>query len=325
MPDEFQVTDAVRESVQLLLALFGPTGSGKTFSGLLMAAGIAGPDGKVGMLDAEKKRGSLYADDPVIRKAMPGGKYRRVDLRAPYTPARYINGLKSLESDGCTVALIDSTSHEWSGEGGCGDIAAENKLGHLDNWALAKREHKKFMAYCMSSDMHIIFCLRAHEKAKPVKAGERISVDSDERAKKTEYISLGMQPDTEKNLVYECLISFRVEDKTHLATAVKVPGMLAHLFPEPRLLTKQDGEAIRKWNDTGRAMDEYIRLAERARLAAENGLAMYSEFFAGIAAGERIALTKSGDHEHYKLVAANVDAKIASQEAAGFVGVSPGA
>jgi hypothetical protein len=308
--DEFQVTDAVRESVSLLTAIFGPTGSGKTYSALLLAAGISGPDGVVGMLDTENKRGSLYADDPGIRAALPKG-YKRVDLKAPYTPKRYIQALQALERYGCTVAVIDSTTHEWAGEGGCVEIAENNRIGNLDNWPLAKKEHKRFMAYCMSSQMHIIFSLRAHDKSKPVKKGDLVSPDSTERYEKTGYISLGMQPDTEKNLVYECLLSLRVDDKNHHAYPVKVPGMLKHVFPGGKLITKADGEAIRQWNDGGQQADPNEKLRERARLAAGDGMQAYHAFFQSLTAAERTTLNRLGDHEANKETALKADAEAA--------------
>lgn len=323
MNDEFAVTDAVREKVALLLALFGPTGSGKTYSALLMAAGIAGPDGVVGMIDAENKRGSLYADDPEIRAAMPGGRYKRVDLYAPFTPQRYIKALKALEAAGCTVAVIDSTTHEWSGEGGCCDIAEKNKRGGMADWATAKLEHKRFMAHCLSSKMHIIFCLRAHEKVKMVKAGDLISPDGPETYQKNAVIPLGMLPDTEKNLVYEVLLSLRVDDKTHHAQPVKVPGMLRHVFPGGKLITKADGEAIRQWNDAGGQADPTEKLRERARLAAGDGIKAYSDFFKSLTPREKHVLVET-DHDANKEAAMMADAERAAvgEQADGTLRVS---
>jgi hypothetical protein len=302
---EFQVKDAVREMVPVLACIYGPTGSGKTFSALLLAAGLAGPSGVVGMVDTEKKRGSLYADDPAIKAAMPGGKYKRVDLSAQYTPARYIKALTALEKAGCTVAVVDSTTHEWSGEGGCCDIADQNKLGGFPNWAKAKLEHKRFLAYCLSSNMHIIFCLRAHEKAKPVKAGDLVSPDSNERYEKNAVIPLGMLPDTEKNLVYEALISLRVEDGTHLAHPVKVPKMLAHVFPGKKLITKADGEAVRLWNESAGQSSDTERLLERARLAAEDGMTQYKAFFDGLTPAQKKTVTPI--HAELKKAAEDAD------------------
>jgi hypothetical protein len=312
----FCVTDAVREQIAILMAIYGPTGSGKTYGGLLVAAGIAGSNGKVGMLDAENKRGSLYADDPAICAAMPGGKYKRVDISAPYTPARYIGALKALEQAGVTVALIDSTTHEWSGSGGCCEIAENNKLGGMPNWAKAKIEHKKFMAYCLSSRMSIIFCLRAHEKVKPVKAGDYVSPDSNERYEKSAVIPLGMLPDTEKNLVYECLISLRVDDGTHFANPVKVPGMLAHLFPGKRLLSKADGEAIRLWNERAAPSDQWEPTRKRARATAEEGVVAYKAFCASLTAPAKKAMGKPlYDELMARAVAVDALTQAASEEA----------
>jgi hypothetical protein len=288
----------------VLIAIYGPTGSGKTFSALLLAAGLAGPSGVVGMLDTENKRGSLYADDPMIRTAMPGGKYKRVDLCAPYSPERYTEALKALEAAGCTVALIDSTTHEWAGEGGCCDIAEKNKLGGFPNWAKAKLAHKRFMAYCLSSPMHIIFCLRAHEKVKPVKAGDLVSPDGEARYNQAAVIPLGVLPDTEKNLVYEALISLRIEDKTHFASPVKVPKMLAHAFPGGSLVTKEHGEIIRQWNDGASAMDRFELLRKRARASAEDGTESYKAFWAALPPADRKGI--QDQHEENKAIAAKV-------------------
>jgi hypothetical protein len=309
---EFEVKDAVRETVPVLACVYGPTGSGKTFSGLLLAAGIAGPGGVVGMVDTENKRGSLYADDPDIQKAMPGGRYKRLDLRAPYTPERYTKALRALEAAGCTVAIVDSTTHEWSGEGGCCDIAENNKLAGLPNWAMAKLAHKRFLAYCLSSHMHIIFCLRAHEKVKPVKKGDLISPDSTERYEKSAVIPLGMLPDCEKNFVYEALISLRVDDGTHLAHPVKVPKMLAHIFHGKKLITAADGEAIRLWNESAGVSSSTERIAERARLAAEEGTEAYAEFFKGLPATAKKFLVAT-THAENKIIAERADAEAAQQ------------
>lgn len=303
---EFEVKDAVRETVPVLACIYGPTGSGKTFSALLLAGGLAGPNGVVGMVDAENKRGSLYADDPDICAAIPGGKYKRLDLRAPYSPERYTKALRALEGAGCTVAVVDSGTHEWSGEDGCCDIAEKNKLRGMPNWAMAKLAHKRFLAYCLSSHMHIVFCLRAHEKVKPVKAGDLISPDSMERYEKTAVIPLGTLPDCEKNFVYEMLISLRVEDGTHLAYPVKVPKMLAHIFPGKKLITKADGEAIRLWNESAGVSSATERIAERARLAAEEGTAAYAEFFNALPPAAKKFLA-STTHATNKTIAAKAD------------------
>jgi AAA domain-containing protein len=284
-------TKAVRQTVPMLVSLSGTSGSGKTYSGLLLAAGMAGPKGRVGMIDAENKRGSLYADDPDIRRALADG-YERDDIAAPFTPAKYIGKITEAEKAGITVCLIDSTSHEWEGEGGCCDMAENNKLRGMPNWALAKREHKKFVSYCLSSPMSIVFCLRARDKVKILEVNG-----------KTEVVPVGIQPIAEKNFVFEMLLSLMFDEATHHAKPIKVPKMLNPMFPGGRLITKADGDAIRQWNEGGRAVeDPHERLKMRARSAAECGIEEYERFFKDLTAADKKVLSAT-THAENKVIA----------------------
>ena len=107
--------EAKREAVPLMVGIAGPSGSGKTFSALLIAAGLAGPSGKVGLIDTELGRGSMYADDPDIIAAMPGGKYYRHEMTEPFTPEKYGIAIKQAVQAGISALVIDSASHEWKG------------------------------------------------------------------------------------------------------------------------------------------------------------------------------------------------------------------
>lgn len=290
--DDFQVVLAERLSVPILASLSGTSGSGKTYSGLLLAAGLAA-GGKVGMVDAENGRGTLYQDDPDISKALPNS-YLYTQISAPYTPIRYVKALRAMENAGASVALIDSTTHEWEGEGGCTDIAENNKLKGMPNWAMAKKEHKRFMAYLLSSRMHIIPCLRAREKVK-------ITPDN-------KVIPQGIQPVAEKNFVFEMLVSLMFDEATHHYSNVKMPKMLAGIFKGGELITRAHGEALLEWSKGGRAVDPDALLVKRARSAAELGMADYSEFFKGLTKAEqRYLASPTGGHEENKRTAAKVD------------------
>lgn len=301
------VVKAVRKSVPMLISLSGTSGSGKTFSGLLLAAGIAGKEGKVGMIDTENGRGTLYADDPTIMRALPNG-YDYVALSAPYSPAAYIEALKALEQAGCNVAIIDSTSHEWEGTGGCCDIADNNKLKGMPNWIMAKREHRRFQTYALSSTMHIIFCLRAREKVKVVKT-----------AKGEAFESAGIQPIAEKNFVFEMLISLMFDGNEgtpghHRYAGIKVPGMLADVFPGGELITPRHGEMIRAWADGGKlktAPGELLLV--RARGIAEEGTEAYKAFYLALSGQQKREL--ADHHEALKDTAKARDDERALAEA----------
>lgn len=196
------IRPAQRESAKVVVGLSGQSGGGKTYTALLIAMGmVKGDPTKIGLLDTENKRGSLYADMFSPHQFLVG------DLEAPFSPSRYIQAIKEFESSGIEVLIIDSVSHEWEGEGGCEDIAEEGKarLRGTPDWMTAKREHKKFVNALLQSNMHIIACTRAREKVKTVQVVEGGKT-------KTKFEPAGVQPICEKNFMFEMTCSLMMYD-----------------------------------------------------------------------------------------------------------------
>jgi hypothetical protein len=250
------------------------------------------------MLDTENGRGTLYADSPGIMAALPNG-FDITQLDPPFTPARYIDVIDAAEKAGITVLVIDSASHEWEGTGGCCDIAENNKLRGMPNWSKAKLAHKKFMNRLLSTNMHVICCLRARDKVKMV------DVVKDGK-KSTEVVPIGIQPIAEKAFVFEQLLSLQLEEKTHLAIPIKVPEPLGKFFAGDKLLTKADGERIREWNETGSVADPMDQIRKRARMEAEDGTKAYAAFYASLTAPQKKALLDT-THAENKRVAEVAD------------------
>src|SRR5690349_19428675 len=61
------IAPAERAGAHLLIQLYGPPRSGKTYTALRIARGIVGPKGQIGVLDTESGRARLYSDK------VPGG------------------------------------------------------------------------------------------------------------------------------------------------------------------------------------------------------------------------------------------------------------
>lgn len=291
-----EIKRAARHAVNMIMSISGVSGSGKTYSALLLAAGLAGPSGKVGFLDTENGRGCMYADSPGIMAALPQG-YDTLELTAPFSPARYVEAIEQFERAGYSVLVIDSGTHSWEGIGGCTDIAEADK----GRWNKAKLANKKLVNRLLNSSMHVIVCLRAREKSKIIPKHESASG-------KEEVIPLGILPACEKNFPFEMLLSFLVSEKTHLAEPLKCPEPLLGIFPKskPKLLTKADGEAIRNWNLQAPALDVNEKLKRRARSAAEEGIGAYQTFFGGISKSEQLILA-STTHAENKRVADQAD------------------
>lgn len=290
-----QFRPAVRRRAPLLISVSGTSGSGKTLSALLLAAGLAKGRGRVAMIDTENGRGEMYADSPLIKAAFPDG-YDYAEITAPFSPARYIEAISACEEAGKVVCVIDSTTHEWEGVGGCCEIAEKNKLRNMDNWGMAKREHKRFVNHCLASSMDIIFCLRARDKVKIEKVGG-----------KQEVIPIGIQPICEKNFVFEMMLSLLMNEETKHANPIKCPEALLPRFQKPHLITPEDGEFIATWNGGAAVIDPYEQLRKRARLAAECGMDAYRKFFGGISKADSKRLVDSGDHDGFKFEAQEAD------------------
>jgi hypothetical protein len=315
---ELQFRKASRKAVPMLISIASVSGGGKTYSALLLAAGIAGPNGRVGFIDTENGRGEMYADSPGIRKALPNGyEYARFD--PPFSPERYVEHISAAERAGITVCVVDSQTHEWEGIGGCCEIAEKNPLGRMPNWSKAKMAHKRFMNHCLSTNMHLIFCLRARDKVKVFKKGDLIVTGTQlpgenyPVAEKDTILSLGLQPITEKGFVFEMLLSLQLDERTHHAYAIKVPEPLTPLFPGHKLLTKEDGERIRQWNDTGAAQGEGEQLRKRARAAAEEGMEIYRAFFGRLSPAERRSIGDTA-HAENKSIAERADRESAAEQ-----------
>lgn len=245
-----QIRNAVRAGARTLSVLAGVSGSGKTLSALYLAYGMANFDAsKIGFLDTENKRGSLYADALAKLPAKPSRKpFLIADLAAPFSPDRYMSSIHEFQSAGVEVLVIDSGTHEWEGVGGCDDIAnapdSQGRPPKMPRWNKAKREHRRFMNALLQSDMHIVVCLRAREKVKIEGAG----LDA-------KFISQGIQPVCEKNFMFEATLSLLMHDMGSRYDLTKVPYDLRPHFPGNKHITPDAGAAIRRWVDSGADVD----------------------------------------------------------------------
>jgi len=237
----FEFKPAVRENVSLLIALAGPSGSGKTMSALRMAKGIS-PAGKIAFLDTEARRALHYADDFTFMHA---------DMRPPFKPANFVEGIHAAEKSGAEVIIIDSFSHEYDGEGGILDWAAEIEAGGTKppaNWIKPKLAHKQLMNALLQVRASIIFCLRADEKI----AIEKVPTEINGRTvMKTAIVPLGWVPICEKRFIYEMTASFTLtpdnKGKPNFSCPHKLQEQHKAFFPPGEFISEASGAALAEW------------------------------------------------------------------------------
>jgi len=241
----FQFRPAVRENTKIILGIGGPSGSGKTFSALRVARGLAGPNGKVCMIDTEGRRGLHYADQ---------FQYDYAELGAPFTSERYIEAIAAAVAAGAAVVVTDSMSHEHDGAGGmleqhelellrmAGQDAAKRERANFTAWIKPKAAHNRFVQTVLQTDAHMIFAFRAKEKLKLVR----------NQRGKIEPVPIGWQPICSTSFEYEMtallMLPPGAQGKPGLdEPACKLQEQHRGMFRADQPLSEATGEALAKW------------------------------------------------------------------------------
>ena len=227
-----QLQKATRKKSKLRLNLSGPSGSGKTYSALLMAKGLIGTWDKIAVIDTENGSASLY--DHL-------GPFQVIDLQAPFTPERYIEAVDICLKAGMECIILDSSSHEWSGAGGCIEIneglaSAKYRGNTWSAWSETTPRHDAFVQKILQCPAHVITCTRS--KMETV-------MTEDKKVKK-----LGMKDIQRDGWEYELTVSLNIDRDTHKATASKDRTEVFEKMA-PFIITESTGELIRKWCEQG--------------------------------------------------------------------------
>lgn len=275
------IRKAERAGARLVLGIAGISGSGKTYTALQLAWGLANGDAsKVGLLDTENRRGSLYAD--ILKDK--GGKVHQFmigDLDAPFSPQRYIDAILEFQAAGVEVLVIDSVSHEWAGLGGALAIAAGYEKS-ITGWKNAKPMHQRFVNTMLQCDMHIIACVRATNK-------------TDWKDAKNPK-PLGVMPVQQDEFMFEMTASMMMWNGGKSRDVMKCPADLVPIFGEQGVihdgyLTARNGLALRKWVDGGVSLDAKTENARNTlRTVAEQGVAALANAWQALPKASRDAL-----------------------------------
>ena len=191
---DFHFEVAERHQSSLLIGLAGPSSSGKTYSALRLATGLAN-GGMIAMIDTESGRGLHYADDFT---------YQHTRFDPPFSPDRYRDAVVAAAQAKAKVIIIDSMSHEHEGQGGilemheaelermAGSDLNKRERVKFSAWIRPKRQHTLLVSQILQLNLHVICCFRAKKKIEMVKVG-----------KKTEIVERGWTPICSDRFEYE--------------------------------------------------------------------------------------------------------------------------
>lgn len=233
----FQVKKAKREKIYVKLALMAPSGGGKTYGSLRLASGMAeeikketGKDAKILLANTEQKRGYYYANE---------FDYDIVDIEPPHNPEKYVELIDFAVSEGYDILIIDSSSHEWEGKGGCLELQ-QQAGGTYQAWGKITPRHNRFIDAIADSPIHIIATMRGKDQ---------YEVNKDERGK-TSVQKLGVGAKQRDGFEYEFTCTFLIDQKTNCAEVQKDN---THIFEGEgaTLLTENHGRKIIQWANSG--------------------------------------------------------------------------
>ncbi|WP_028892252.1 AAA family ATPase [Tenacibaculum sp. 47A_GOM-205m] len=221
-----QLKKSKRQNVKLRLGISGASGFGKTHSALLLAYGMTQDWTKIAVIDTENSSASLYSDL---------GNFNVLDLKAPYSPERYIEAIEVCEKSNMEVIIIDSITHEWNGTGGCLQIH-EQLGGRFQDWGKVTPRHQAFIDKILQSSCHIITTTRR-------KIDYSLDIGSNGR---TKVVKHGTKEITREGFEYELTVNFELVNDQHLAKASKDRTGLFMNKPE-FIITSKTGERLLKW------------------------------------------------------------------------------
>lgn len=220
-----ELKTATRTKLTIKLGLQGLPASGKTYSALLLAFGLTGTWEEVAVIDTESQSSNLYAHL---------GAFNVLPLAAPFSPERYIEALRYCEQAGMKTVIIDSLSHEWSGQGGLLETHGRMPGNSFTNWNKITPRHSALIEAILQSPLHIITTIRS-------KQGYVLN----ERNGKVVPEKVGLKGVQREGLDYELTVVFEL-DKRYQATVTKDrTGIFQH--KPPFRITPETGRKIKAW------------------------------------------------------------------------------
>jgi hypothetical protein len=251
---------ATRQKLKLRMAIAGPAGAGKTYTATRQAFALAGPNGRVAVIDSEHRSASKYIGES------PDGfpwKFDVVELEH-FAPTTYTAAIKEAVRCGYDVLIIDGLSPAWDGIGGAldqVDKAQDKGGGKFAAWKDVTPQHRELVDTILAAPIHIIATLRS-------KMG--YEMEKDEKGK-TVVKKVGLSPIQRDGMEYEFDV-FCDMDVNNLLTVAKtrcspIRGQRVSL-PGPAFM-----EPIKRWLETGDdAAPAFVPAEKPAEKPTEKGI-----------------------------------------------------
>jgi hypothetical protein len=210
----FQKPQALKAALKM--ALYGPAGSGKTFTALLVAEGLARHTGKrIAYVDTE--HGTAFYGQTVPQRAVHPNAFD-FDVLHTKSITEVLDAIEGLAPDHHGVLVIDSISHLWDAckSAYTGRLTRAGTIP-LNAWTNIKRPYRDLMHRLLASPLHVIICGRqGNDFAEDEASGE--------------LKNLGPKMRAEGETAYEPDVLIRLESHIGAGHSDIGAGLLTHQF-----------------------------------------------------------------------------------------------
>lgn len=274
----------INDPLNLAIGLSGGSGTGKTYSALLMARGIAevvtGRKGApIGFVDTENRRALHYKQD---FPEMVHFDMQAVDENGEmvgFGPERWIEVIDAAEAAKLPVLVIDSFSHAWEGVGGVLDLHATtlDRLTRGDDskkdarsqlaWAEVKPRYRRLIDRIVRAKTNIIICTRA----KPVM--QDFKTKQNARLTKTRMKDVPWDPASDGDLMFEMttMVILDPAAKGCPVHQIKVADQFKSLLDPRRPMDEATGRAMAEWAKGQGDAQRQKEILDTARMKARAG------------------------------------------------------
>lgn len=238
------------------IALTGPSGSGKTLTALKFARVLAGPTGRIAVIDTEKGSASKYSDK---------FDFDVLELTS-FAPLTYVEAIKAAEAEGYDVIVVDSLTHAWSGKDGAMEqvdkIKARTRGGEGNGftaWKDVTPMHNALIDAMTGSTAHVVATMRSKME---------YVIEEDSRGKKVPR-KVGMAPEQRAGMEYEFdLVGDMDQDHRLVVSKSRCDELADAVVMKPG---PETAEVFKAWlSGAPRPAAPSNALSESAREAQEN-------------------------------------------------------
>lgn len=248
----FTIEKATKKKLKSRILIEGQSGSGKTYSALVLARNLGK---RICVIDTEDNSASLYADLC---------DFDVINMPAPYSINNLLMALEQVESLKYDVIVVDSLSAFWASSGGALEMQAKiakttgnsytawNDITPLQNKMLDKILHCKSHIICTA-------------KVKTDYVMEEYTAKSGKTC--TRPVKIGMKTIQREGLDYEFTVVFRV-DRQHLAITEKSRTPIFDDFND--IITDKVGQDLLAWLNDGAIVKDEPKQVDEPTITKED-------------------------------------------------------